>query len=72
MLTDKRKLRFRGRIVVLCHDGGSWNLLRPFINQYIIPMLQVNAKLGILDTLQPIILPYSAFAWVSSTTEGNL
>lgn len=52
-------------------DGGSWNLLEPLMNQGIMPNLQKLVKKGSSGVLQSTIPPYTAPAWVSSTTGVN-
>lgn len=56
---------------VLGLDGGSWNILTPFMNQGYMPNLKKIHENGVSGTLQSTQPPYTGPAWVSSFTGVN-
>jgi predicted AlkP superfamily phosphohydrolase/phosphomutase len=56
---------------VLGLDGGSWNLLRHFIDKGYMPNLRRICENGVSGTLLSTKPPYTGPAWVSSFTGVN-
>jgi len=61
----------RNKVFVLGLDGGSWNLLRPLMDEGFMPNLQEICEKGVWAALQSTKPPYTGPAWVSSLTGVN-
>lgn len=60
--------RTRPRVVVLGLDGATFAILRPWMEAGHLPNLARLAQEGVHGTLESVIPPYSAPAWVSLVT----
>ncbi len=61
----------KGKVFVLGLDGGSWDILKPLMQQGYMPNLQKLCAHGASGILNSTVPPYTAPAWVSCVTGMN-
>jgi predicted AlkP superfamily phosphohydrolase/phosphomutase len=59
------------KVFILGLDGGSWQILRPLMEQGYLPSLQKLCESGVSGILQSTKPPYTGPAWVSSISGVN-
>lgn len=61
----------RGRVYVVGLDGGTFDLLRPWIEAGRLPRLQAMMRNGVSGELQSVVPPVTGPAWTSFITGKN-
>jgi predicted AlkP superfamily phosphohydrolase/phosphomutase len=61
----------KNKVLVLGLDGGTFTLLRPWMEEGVLPNLRKIAKNGVSGTLKSIMPPHTSPAWTSFYTGKN-
>ncbi len=67
-MTEPNSFNSRPRVVVLGLDGATFTILRPLMGAGVLPNLARMVQEGVHGTLESVVPPYSAPAWVSLVT----